>query len=344
MTIKELAKLANTSTAAVSLVLNGKWQKRVRPDIAEKIQELVKEHSFTLNIAGRSLVMQRKFRVAVCASSSLIDHPVMGAYSFHEQLGIISAELSKSSYSIDIIRLDSYENKIKDLSYRLQSSCDGIIFLGLAAAPIKNLLENLALMIPYIVVDCNLKSNSLNYIYTDMASSSKDMISRLIKKGHKRIGMIRGERSDERFEQKLEGYKKALALGKIKYLPELVLGDCLDDSFLKGKFAAEKILGLRNPPTAVFCTDNSCGIGFIQYANKNGIKIPADIEIVSFGDEAISLFSSPRLTYLRRPVREMAQKAVDILLGWIEGKNKYQPLRYEFNEELVIQETAFLKD
>jgi LacI family transcriptional regulator len=343
MTIKELAKLANTSTATVSLVLNGKWQKMVRPDIAKKVQELSKQHNFTLNIAGRSLVMQRNFRVAVCAGSSLIDHPVMGAYSFHEQLGIISAELSKSSYSIDIIRQDNYENEIEGLGCRLQSNCDGVIFLSPVASKIKPLLEKLALKMPYVVVDSDLKNRSFNYIYTDMTSSVKNIITSLIKKGHKRIGIIRGESSNERFEQKLDGYKKALSLSKIKYLPEFVLADYLEDSFLKGYLAAKKILAMQKPPTAIFCTDNCCGIGFIQYANKNKINIPGDIELVGFGDEAISMFSTPRLTYLKRPVREMAKKAVEILLEWIEGKNGYEPLRYEFKEELIIQETAFFK-
>ena len=188
-----------------------------------------------------------------------------------------------------------------------------------------------------------LKSKPLNYIYTDMTSSVKNIVSSLVKRRHKRIGVVRGERSDERFTQKLQGYKKSLLLHKIKYLPELVFWDYLEDAFLKGSLAAEQILSSKKPPTAIICTDNSCGLGFINYANKNGINIPEDIELVGFGDEAISMFSSPRLTYLKRPVREMARKAVEVLLDWIDDKSEYKPLRYEFKEELVIQETAFLK-
>ena len=344
MTIKKLAKLAHTSTAAVSLVLNDKWQKKVRPDIALRVQNLAEKHNFSLNIAGRSLVMQKHFHVAVCAESSLIDHEVMGAYSFHEQLGIISAELSKSQYSIDIVRLDEYESTVKKLNLRLQSGYDGVIFISPRARDIKAILKKPGIKLPYVVVDSNLNSRSLNYIFTDMTFSVRNVIDALLEKGHKRIAMVRGERSDERFGQKLCGYKKSFLSHKVKYLPQFVFDDYHEDVFLRGITAAGKLFGLKKAPTAVLCTDNCCGLGFIQYANKKGFSIPGDMELVGFGDEAISMFSSPRLTYLKRPVRQMARKAVEVLLTWIDCKNIYKPLRYEFREELVIQETAFLKE
>ena len=342
MTIKELAKLADTSTAAVSLVLNDKWQKLVRPEIAERVEKLAKEHDFAINVAGRSLVMQRNFRIAICADSNLMEHPLMGTFSFHELMGVISIELSKYSYAIDILRLDKYENNIEGFNRRLKSNCDGAIFISPAVSTIKKILKQLDTKMPYVVVDCNLRNKSFNYFYTDMESSVKHIISSLARKGHKRIGIVRGEKYDSRFNQKLNGYKKALSIHKIKYLPELVIDDFSEDFFLKGSLAAEKILNLSKPPTAVLCTDNVCGIGFVQYANKNGINIPDDIELVGFGDEAISMFSRPRLTYLKRPIREMAEKAVVVLLEWTEGKNERSPLQCEFEEELIVQETAIL--
>jgi LacI family transcriptional regulator len=342
MTIIELAGLVGTSPASVSLVLNGKWEKKVRPDIASKVQNLAQKHNFSLNIAGRSLVMQKHFRVIVCAESSLIEHELMGAYSFHEQLGIISAELSKSQYSIDIVRLDEYDGKTAELNLRLESNCDGVIFLSPKINKIKAILKKLSLNVPYIVVDSNLKNKLQSYIFTDMVLSVRDIIDRLIGEGHERIAIVRGESSDERFEQKLLGYKKALLSDGIEYLPELVFDDYQKDAFLKGSIAAEKLFNMKKPPTAVLCTDNCCGLGFVQYANKQGFSIPGDIKIVGFGDAAISMFSSPRLTYLKRPVREMARKAVEILLELIDKKDVREPMQYEFKEELVIQETAFL--
>jgi len=65
----------------------------------------------------------------------------------------------------------------------------------------------------------------------------------------------------------------------------------------------------------------SCGLILALQA------VPDDVELVGFGDEAISMFSKPKLTYLKRPVREMAEKATSILLEWIEGKNGYGPLQ-----------------
>ena len=342
ITIKELAKMAQTSPAAVSLVLSDKWRKKVRPEVAATVQQLSRKHNFARSVAGRSLAMQRNFRVAICASSSLIDHEVMGVYSFHEQLGIVSAELSKSQYSIDIVRLEDYKDPTCDLGRRLESNCDGVLFLSPTAGMIKNILRTVDMQMPYIVADCNLRSRLLNYVYTDMTSSVQNLICCLARKGHRRIGIVRGESSDERFAQKLTGYKKALAQAGIEYRPEIVFEDYLEDAFLLGHLAGERILALSRPPTALLCTDNSCGVGFIHCLAKNGIGIPDDIDVVGFGDEAMSLFSKPRLTYLKRPVREMARKAVAVLLAWIEGRGEDRPFRYEFKEELVIQETAFL--
>ena len=338
--IKELAAKAGVSTAAVSLVLNGKWQKKVRPDVAEKIRRLAEENGFVRNVAGRSLAMQRSFRIAVCGESGMIDHPVMGAYSFHEQLGIISARLSEFQYSIDIIRLGDYAKDEDGLQTRLESACDGVIFLQPEQRGFRVRIKRLGLDIPFLVVDSNLNDRSLCYLYTDMAESSSSAIRRLIDRGHRRIAVIRGEVSTKRFRDKLRGYGRALSEGGIEYDDALVQEGSLDDLFTDGYVAAGRLMKMDVRPTAVFCTDNCCGLGVMQFFAEAGVAVPGEMEVIGFGDEAMSTLCRPRMTFLRRPIREMAEKAVRVLLGWIEGNGQDRPMQVEFAEELVVQGTT----
>ena len=61
---------------------------------------------------------------------------------------------------------------------------------------------------------------------------------------------------------------------------------------------------------------------------------------VGFGDEAVSTLCKPRLTFLRRPIPEMAAKAVVVVPDWIEGRKSHEPVQILFEEPLVIQGTA----
>ena len=99
--IKRIAEIAGTSPASVSLVLNEKWRKKVRPDLARRIRRIARRRGYAGSPAARGLVLGRHFRVALCVGPLPAEHPVLGVFSTYELLSIISSRLNGRGYAVE---------------------------------------------------------------------------------------------------------------------------------------------------------------------------------------------------------------------------------------------------
>jgi LacI family transcriptional regulator len=138
------------------------------------------------------------------------------------------------------------------------------------------------------------------------------MTMHLIDLGHRRIGFIIGSPDHMASDQRHFGYRKALYRAGIAYEPALVRQGNFD--FASGRDAAESLLALPAPPTAVFASNDDMAAGVLAYAHGIGLDIPADLSVAGFDDTALASLVWPPLTTIRQPVREMAYTAAELLL------------------------------
>ena len=339
MNVQKIAELAKTSPASVSLVLNEKWRKKVNPLVARRIKHIAEEHAYVRNSAGRGLALQRSFRVALCVEGSLAEHPVISWLSFHEQLFIVMAKLNDAGYAIDILQQSAPSKELSGKERSMLYNDDATIFLAPEAFNKEHFYDGLKIQKPYLVVDADLKNPELCYVYTDSCASTEEAISYFLAKGHKRIGFIahsRGIGQDMRFESKICGYKKALLKYDTGYDQRLVFKD--SKNFMQlGANGGKELLSLADRPTAFFCTENMCAIGLLSYLRENGIRVPEDMEIIGFGDQSVAELSEPGISYIRRPIKEMAELAVDKILKWVNKEEDFAPIQIECKEELVLR-------
>ena len=304
--IKDIAKRAGTSAASVSFVLNNKWRKKVKPEIARRIKQIAERYNYMRNSTARGLAMKRRFRIALCIQGLLTEHPIMGTFSFHELLSTVTARLNKKGYALDIMQIESpFLSHLKEAENTIGQNDDAVLFLGWKEHSISDFLHRLNLSLPYVAVDANLKDKGLSYSYTDMAESTRNALSCFIGRGHRRIAFVRGETSRERFIAKLKAYREVLRESDIEFAPELIYKDAKLPIFARGYLGGEYLLSLKEMPTAIFCSDNMCALGLISYLKERGVTIPRDVEIIGFGDRAIANLCDPPLSYVKRPIKEM---------------------------------------
>jgi LacI family transcriptional regulator len=145
--------------------------------------------------------------------------------------------------------------------------------------------------------------------------------------GHTRIGTIVGEPHMSAAQDRLKGYRRALATADIPFDPELV-GDG-NWSASAGYDATVKLLALKKRPTAIFCQNDRMAIGCYEALKEAGLRIPEDISVVGYDDEEISRHLHPRLTTSILPHRAMGQWAIEQLEGHGAKRERYPVTKLE---------------
>jgi LacI family transcriptional regulator len=128
-------------------------------------------------------------------------------------------------------------------------------------------------------------------------------------------------------QDRLKGYRRALATADIPFDPDLVADGNWSAS--AGYDATVKLLALTSPPTAIFCQNDRMAIGCYEALKEAGLSIPEDMSVVGYDDEEISRHLHPRLTTSILPHRAMGQWAIEQLEARRPARERYPIAKLE---------------
>ncbi len=197
-----------------------------------------------------------------------------------------------------------------------------------------------AARVPIVLVDEEISGTSTvttdNFIGGYMAGDY------LIKKGRKKIAVVSGRTQVEggyNAQQRLNGLQEALRANGLT-LASGALIEVRDYSYFDGVKAMQKLLDDVRDIDAIFCAaGDECAAGLLKSARQRGIKVPSDIAIVGYDDMDIARISTPPLTTLRQPLKEMAEAVYKMAIT--DGLEiLISPKKVSFKPELVIRESA----
>jgi len=149
----------------------------------------------------------------------------------------------------------------------------------------------------------------------------------LIELGHRRIGYVARNVQDILHQSRYHGYQRALQEAEIASDPALVVsvGELPED----GVAAGHQLLGLAEPPTAVFAHNDMNAIGVIRAARDRGLFVPRDLSVVGCDNISLSAFIDPPLTTVAFDVEDLGERAVKQLIAQIENGSGNQKNRSE---------------
>ncbi|MFG3307493.1 LacI family DNA-binding transcriptional regulator [Streptomyces wuyuanensis] len=134
----------------------------------------------------------------------------------------------------------------------------------------------------------------------------------LIELGHRRIGIITGPEDMLCSLARLDGYRSAMSMAGLEPGPGLVR---YGDFHVEGGFdRAVEMLRLPEPPTAIFAGSDLQALGVLEAARVSGLRVPHDLSVVGYDDVPVARWSSPTLTTVHQPLRQMAEEAAQMLL------------------------------
>ncbi len=318
MTIKDIAELANVSTATVSRVLNNKPD--VNEDTRRRILELIESEKFTPR-----LVKSGRDTIGVFANFS--ESPLRIEYVSESLNGIVDvardAGLNVSILSVDWLQAEPAMVRAK---YRNGGFVGFVLMNPHSESELPNIMA--ADDIPHVVLGGRSKDERVNWVIVDNYGGTRRVVEHLLSLGHRRIGIVVFESNNRDHQERLEMYKTVLREHGHEVDPGLIT--YLDDGL---GVSPLQMLRTQDPPTAILSTSYEQIFGLISSLSEAGLRVPEDISVAGFGDYRLARYFRPLITTVRVPAYDLGRAAGTGLLKVVRssGKTGYrQVLETEF--------------
>jgi LacI family transcriptional regulator len=164
--------------------------------------------------------------------------------------------------------------------------------------------------LPYVRIAPLLDSDRGSTVVMDEYDAARAITDLLLRKGHRRIGFVRGPNQHLVSMRRYNGYANALGGKGLRIDPTLIVQG--DFSRQSGREQAAKLFAAK--PTAIFASNDEMAVGVIEAAHAAGIAIPGDISLAGFDDNAVARTVRPSLTSLRQPLEEMGEVACQLIV------------------------------
>jgi DNA-binding LacI/PurR family transcriptional regulator len=311
----------------VSRALNGTGQVADAKRIA--IDAAVEQLGYRPNTIARSLVTRSTQTIALLLPE--ITNP------FYADLvtGIQQLTLERD-YTMLLCTTDfDAEQEERYLRLLRAKHVDGALVDGLVLPP-----ERIARFVedgfPIVCLDRDVNSRAVPLVQVDNRMGARLATEHLLALGHTRIAHIMG--APLRIsEERLLGYQGALTRAGLAPDSSLVaLGDFTETG---GHDAMEELLAAGSGLTAVFAANDLSALGAINAIVASGRSVPGDVSVVGFDDLRLARYTSPPLTTVRQPAREIARHSTELLLGMIAGRQPGK-LHHLFPPELVVRSST----
>jgi DNA-binding LacI/PurR family transcriptional regulator len=322
--IEDVARLAGVSITTVSRVIN-KFPS-VKEKNRVKVLDAVRQLKFQPSVFAQRLATGKTNEVA------LIMPRYEGIfYSFY------ALELIRGIGTLcEALKLDLLLH-ITDVRSPLSvRGIGGVIFADIIGN--RHQLEDvLSRGIPCVIINNYVEDLEVSCIAIDNVGGAEAAVNYLISLGHKKIAHISGDLVTQAAAQRYEGYKRALKKNNIALGEECLFKT--DYSRGQARQAAERLVKMPNPPTAVFVASDSMALEVMTVVRESGKEIPRDLSIVGFDDNPSGLYGPVALTTVRQPLIKMAEESVKELNRLMSDK-KSKVKKIILPAELVIRESC----
>jgi LacI family transcriptional regulator len=308
-TIADVARESGFSPMTVSRVING--EKNVKDSTRDAVLKAVEKLNYSPNLAARTLAGAEPIRIAM-----LYGNP---SFAYLSRLLVGTLEQARKSHVQLIIEQCDTDQDINDVfDDVIEGGVDGIVL----SAPLCDSAKALEL-IEKTNVACVAVANwsppgKMSVVRIDDVEAAATMTRHLTSLGHKRIGFVKGNPEQKASPERLKGFELAMAEAGLPVDPALVVHGLF--TYRSGLEAAEQLLNLPDPPTAIFASNDDMAAAVITVAHRRHLDVPRDLTVCGFDDTDFALSIWPELTTIHQPIAEMSRAAVEILVERIREK------------------------
>lgn len=271
--VREIARSVGVSVATVSRVLNN--HRNVDPETRTKVMQVVSKGGYVRTV-GR--------RLTTVIALAYPGEPVRADYGGFES-ALLSGMLrgvSELRFDLQIVSLG--RDKTVDETYTqyfMRKGIRGVILRTVEST--RHICEAIAEEgFPHVVVADRFDNPRVNFVWSDSRDESRRAVQHLIDLGHRRIALGTHSIPDTDHRERRRGYEEAIRVRGLDVDPELIIE--VVASMDGGAAIVNRLMGLPNPPTAIYLTNPLTMLGAMRRCYELGIHVPQELSIVGFDD------------------------------------------------------------
>lgn len=324
--IADVARRAGVSPATVSRVFNG--TSYVAPDKQARVRAAVAALNYEPFGPARALRQQRVRVWAVIIAD--VENPFFTSV-------VRGIEDVAYAHGYRLVLCNSDEDLDKEADYldiAIRERMAGVV-LAAASTSESAVARLLDAGIPVVAIDRKVDRTDVNAVMVDNRGGAQQATEHLLQSGWGRVGCIVGPTRISTSNERLEGYRRALAERGVQFDRSLVrrANFRVDGGFK----AATALLRQPDPPNALFVANNLMTLGALHAIQDAGLQVPRDLGIVGFDDSPVAALLRPRLSVVSQPTYAIGQSAAQLLVAALRDA---EPQHVVLPPELIIRESS----
>lgn len=327
VTIKDIAEQADVSIATVSRVLNNIGQVKAETrelviTTAEKLGYYKKNISNAIKEASNTILMiipdfENPF------TSSVIN-------------GVLDS-INHHKYKIMFISVKNFDNTLEDyLQFCNQLSLAGII--SLSSIPNPSIIDALGRNYPMVMCSEYPEDNPLSFVSIDDDKASSIAVEYLLSLGRDKIALVNNSTNNKYARHRQKGYLRTMKDHNAEINDSWILNlNKIDYSLAFTNI--QSILKQDNKPNAIFAVSDVYAVAAVNAAKSVGLKVPEDVSVIGFDNEAVSMMSVPSITTIMQPAYNIGFQSAELLFEIIKNPNLKQK-KIIFDTELIVRDST----
>mgnify|MGYP005855415299 CR=1 FL=1 len=304
----------------------------VNPDTCERVRSAIIELGYVPSSHARALKGKPNNSVALIVSD--VSNPFFAALTR-------GVEDVAEEHGFSLILCNADRGKAKQRRYLERLLAHGI--KGVIVAPAMDTLSDLKSLaergVDLVVVDWRYPLPEADNVYTDSIGGARQLTEHLLELGHQRIGIISGPPGDVTAEDRVAGYRLALADAGLEPNPDYIFFGRFDAP--SGSANCTRLLSLDPRPTALVTGNNRIAVGAYQAILAHGLQVPRDVALASFDEAPFDAALATTLTAMVQPDYEMGRTAAQLLIERLRGQRSRGDRReVVFQARLVVRSSC----
>jgi LacI family transcriptional regulator len=308
-TIHDVARRAGVGSMTVSRVINNSGY--ISPKTRERVEKAIAELGYMPNTVARSLRSRRTNTVALMVTD--ITNPFFTTLA----RGVEDAA-NQAGYTVIFCNTDESQAKEEQyLQVLLQKQVDGLLIVP-AQSQAKAIRQIQKHGTPVVVLDRWIPEAEVDTVRCNSLDGAYQLTRYLLSLGHTQIAILSGAVGTSTADDRVTGYRQALAEAKIEMDEQYILrGEFTQES---GYRMTKQAVNLPLRPTALIAANNFITIGAMKALQEMGLDVPEAIALAGFDDLPPAMVTFPFFTVASQPAYEMGTQAMKLLLDRLAGE------------------------
>jgi LacI family transcriptional regulator, repressor for deo operon, udp, cdd, tsx, nupC, and nupG len=337
LTIIDIARMANTSTATISRVMSGKpgVSEEKRKDIVELLDRL----GYRPNRIAQQLALGRSNLLGVVVNNLKIP--------LHAQL-IGSLENCCGEYGYNLLVMDSNhdpEKEINNIETMRGQRVGGLFIVPVHEYDTRVSLDHLLRLkldkYPFVIIG-KVPGFDFDWVAIEESDAASMTAQYLLNLGHKYFCLLGYDANNRTVVERFDSISATLLQHQVEIEKDLIVeevGTWVNGGMLSWRCEVDRIMSREKRPTAFITANDTIALVTIRELETLGYSVPGDISVVGFDNSDFSALTHPAITTNAKSMEDLARLATEILIGKLDDPNR-KSVQSEIPQKLIERDSC----